>query len=59
MRAVPGALAGQAGAGVDTRRLTSGVEGLGRLMKAFVSAVWIREAMEGWGEELVRVFEHP
>lgn len=54
MRAVPGALAGQAGAGVDTRRLTSGVEGLGRLLKAFASARWIRDAMEAWGEEVVK-----
>ena len=53
MRAVPGALAGQAGAGIDTRRLTSGVEGLGRLLKAFVSTRWIRDAMEVWGEEVV------
>ncbi|KAF8322455.1 hypothetical protein DL93DRAFT_2223365 [Clavulina sp. PMI_390] len=53
MRAVPGALAGQAGHGVDRARLTSGVEGLGRLFKAYVSATWVREAMEAWGEDLV------
>jgi RAD50-interacting protein 1 len=59
MRVVPGALAGQAGAGVDTRRLTSGAEGLGRLLKAFVSAQWIRDAMEAWGEEVVGfIFHH-
>lgn len=55
MRAVPGALAGQAGHGVDRARLTSGVEGLTRLFKASVSAQWIKEAMEGWGEDLVRL----
>lgn len=53
MRAVPGALAGQPGHGVDRTKLTSGVEGLGRLFKAFVSAFWIKEAMESWGEDLV------
>ena len=53
MRAVPGALAGQAGHGIDRTRLTSGVEGLGRLFKAFVSASWVKEALETWGEELV------
>lgn len=54
MRAVPGALAGQPGHGVDRTQLTRGVEGLGRLFKAFVSASWIKEALESWGEELVR-----
>lgn len=53
MRAVPGALAGQAGHGIDRTQLTSGVEGLGRLFKAFVSASWVKEALESWGEELV------
>ncbi len=54
MRAVPGALVGQFGAGVDTKRLTSGTEGLKRLLKAYASAKWIKDAMESWGEELVR-----
>lgn len=49
MRAVPGALAGQA---VDRKRLTDGVEGLQRLLKAFVSARWITMAMQSWGEML-------
>jgi RAD50-interacting protein 1 len=53
IRAVPGALAGQAGAGVDNRRLTSGVHGLTRLVKALVSAESIKASMEQWGEDLV------
>ncbi|KAG8956967.1 hypothetical protein FRC00_004656 [Tulasnella sp. 408] len=52
VRAVPGALAGQVGHGVDTKRLTSGVEGLTRVVKALVSARWIKAAMEAWGEDL-------
>lgn len=56
MRAVPGALVGQTSHGVDRMRLTSGVEGLGRLFKASVSASWIKGALESWGEELVRNF---
>jgi RAD50-interacting protein 1 len=53
MRVVPGALAGQAGHQYDTRRLTSGVDGLQRLIKAFVSARWVTIAMQDWGEQLV------
>lgn len=53
VRAVPGALAGQVGHGADTKRLTSGVEGLSRIVKALVSARWVKAAMEGWGEDLV------
>lgn len=53
MRAVPGALAGQAGHQFDKRRLVDGVEGLQRLLKAFVSARWITIAMQSWGEMLV------
>ena len=52
MRAVPGALAGQAGHQFDRKRLTDGVEGLQRLLKAFVSARWITMAMQSWGEML-------
>ncbi|KAG8833096.1 hypothetical protein FRC17_000035 [Serendipita sp. 399] len=52
MRAVPGALAGQVGHQYDTKRLTSGVDGLQRLIKAFVSARWITIAMQNWGEQL-------
>jgi hypothetical protein len=53
LRAVPGALAGQVGHQSDTKRLTSGVEGLQRLVKAFVSARWTTLAMQAWGESLV------
>ncbi|KAG8953229.1 hypothetical protein FRC04_002639 [Tulasnella sp. 424] len=52
VRAVPGALAGQVGHGVDSKRLTSGVEGLTRVVKALVSARWIKAAMDAWGEDL-------
>lgn len=52
MRVVPGALAGQAGHQHDTRRLTTGVDGLQRLIKAFVSARWVTIAMQNWGEQL-------
>ena len=51
MRAVPGALA-DAGR-TDSRRLTSGVEGVQRLCKALVSAKYLAVAMEVWGEDLV------
>lgn len=53
MRAVPGALAGQAGHQIDRKHLVDGVEGLQRLLKAFVSARWITIAMQSWGETLV------
>jgi hypothetical protein len=53
MRAVPGALAGQGGHEFDRKRLTDGVEGLQRLLKAFVSARWITIAMQSWGEMVV------
>lgn len=53
MRAVPGALAGQVGYQGDTKRLTNGVEGLQRLIKAFVSARWVTIAMQRWGEQIV------
>jgi hypothetical protein len=33
--------------------MTSGVEGVKRLFKAFVSAEWIKTALDGWGEDLV------
>lgn len=60
MRAVPGALnvslggKEEGGVHVDTRTLTSGVEGVQRLCKALLSAKYIELLMEGWGEELVR-----
>lgn len=53
VRAVPGALAGQSGHGQDTRRMTSGVEGIQRLIKAMISASWIASALKSWGEDLV------
>ncbi|GAB1517499.1 hypothetical protein RhiTH_000548 [Rhizoctonia solani] len=52
VRAVPGALAGQVGAGVDARKLTSGHEGLQRLLKAYASAFAIKGAMEEWGDSI-------
>ncbi|CAE6412483.1 unnamed protein product [Rhizoctonia solani] len=52
VRAVPGALAGQVGAGVDTRKLTSGHEGLQRLLKAYASAFAIKSAMQEWGDSI-------
>jgi RAD50-interacting protein 1 len=59
VRAVPGALSvsltgKEEGVHVDTRRLTSGVEGVQRLCKALLSAKYIGVSMERWGEELVR-----
>ncbi|KAJ7462806.1 TIP-1 family-domain-containing protein [Mycena galericulata] len=58
VRAVPGALASvslgrdDGTVKVDTRRLTDGVEGVQRLCKAWLSARYMKTAMEGWGEEL-------
>ncbi|CUA72365.1 RINT1-like protein [Rhizoctonia solani] len=52
VRAVPGALAGQVGAGVDTRKLTSGNEGLQRLLKAYASASAMKSAMQEWGDSI-------
>lgn len=52
VRAVPGALSGQAGHGSDPRKLTGGVDGMGRLVKAGVSAHYIATAMERWGDDL-------
>ncbi|KAK7041921.1 hypothetical protein VNI00_008903 [Paramarasmius palmivorus] len=58
VRAVPGALGVTLGVkddtkvNVDTRRLTSGVEGVQRLCKALLSARHVEAAMEQWGEEL-------
>ena len=52
-RAVPGALAGQALHGQNTKRTTSGVDGTQRLVKAFLSTKYIITAMELWGEDSV------
>ena len=57
VRAVPGAL-GAASSG-DTRNRghpTTGVEGIMRLCKALVSARYMSNAMEGWGEDLVSFY---
>ena len=59
VRAVPGGLGvslggkEEGGVKVDTRTLTSGVEGVQRLCKALLSAKYIEVTMEGWGEDLV------
>ncbi|KAK7468575.1 hypothetical protein VKT23_003079 [Stygiomarasmius scandens] len=58
VRAVPGALGVTLGVkddtsvNVDTRHLTTGVEGVQRLCKALVSCRYIESAMEEWGEEM-------
>ncbi|OCF54147.1 hypothetical protein L486_08343 [Kwoniella mangroviensis CBS 10435] len=54
VRAVPGALAGNTRSGVhiDQAKLTSGKNGLERLMKAWLSGQWIQEGMTRWGDEL-------
>lgn len=52
VRAVPGALAGQGGSGPDTCGLTSGIEGVGKLVKAGVSAYFMAAEMEQWGEDI-------
>ncbi|KAF9269945.1 RINT-1 family protein [Marasmius fiardii PR-910] len=58
IRAVPGALGVSLGVkddvkvNVDTRRLTTGIDGVQRLCKAFLSAVHITSAMKAWGEDL-------
>ncbi|KIK99787.1 hypothetical protein PAXRUDRAFT_822405 [Paxillus rubicundulus Ve08.2h10] len=51
VRAVPGAL-GAEGTKMDTQRLTGGVEGSQRLCKALLSARYIENAMQNWGEEV-------
>jgi hypothetical protein len=56
IRAVPGALAAQVGVGADVRRLTLGVDGISRLVKALLSATWLRDAMEHWGDDIVGPF---
>ncbi|KAK0198491.1 TIP-1 family-domain-containing protein [Armillaria mellea] len=58
VRAVPGALGVNLGGkedssvNVDTRSLTSGVSGVQRLCKAFLSAHYLEISMEAWGEEM-------
>jgi hypothetical protein len=59
VRAVPGALAvsfstkDEGSVNIDTHKLTAGIEGIQRLCKAFLSAVFLESALEGWGEDLV------
>jgi RAD50-interacting protein 1 len=61
-RAMPGALGVSLGGNeegsvnVDVDKLTSGVEGVQRLSKAFLSAKFILAAMRIWGEELVGIY---
>lgn len=58
VRAVPGALGrdpSRGGGENSTKRLTSGVEGVQRLCKALISAKYVLNAMEAWGEDLVRL----
>lgn len=58
LRAVPGSLGVSLGRQeeatikVDSRRLTTGTDGLQRLCKALLSAKYIEMAMAGWGEEM-------
>lgn len=53
MRAVPGNLAGMEG---TSARLTNGLNGLQRLIRALVSASWMESTSKEWSEDLVRVF---
>ncbi|KAL7423932.1 hypothetical protein Q5752_001517 [Cryptotrichosporon argae] len=57
VRAVPGALAGNTRGGIqaDQARLTGGVHGLQRLVKAWFSAAYVRAALVGWADELLFV----
>ncbi|KAG7098927.1 hypothetical protein E1B28_000822 [Marasmius oreades] len=58
IRAVPGALGVSLGIkddksiNVDTQRLTTGIDGVQRLCKALLSAMYIATALKAWGEEL-------
>jgi hypothetical protein len=50
MRAVPGTLAGVEG---NSARLTNGLNGLQRLVRAFVSATWMEGVCREWSEDIV------
>lgn len=39
---------------VDQRSLTGGAEGLGRLIKAYLSTGWIMGSMREWADDPVR-----
>jgi hypothetical protein len=41
---------------VDQRSLTGGVEGLGRLIKAYLSAGWVLGSMREWADDPVCLF---
>ena len=58
IRAVPGALTGQATHGRDSKNMTSGVEGAQRLVKAYISARWMSSVLATWGEDLVGIYPH-
>lgn len=50
MRAVPGTLTG---ADSGSARLTNGLNGLQRLVRAYVSASWMASTCEEWSEDIV------
>ncbi|WVR05282.1 hypothetical protein IAU60_002294 [Kwoniella sp. DSM 27419] len=54
VRAVPGALAGNTRSGIhiDQAKLTTGKNGLERLIKAWLSGRWVAEAMRKWADDL-------
>ena len=51
IRAVPGSLAGGEG-GAGSARLTNGINGLQRLVRARVSASWMEATCKEWGEDV-------
>lgn len=51
MRAVPGSIAGGE-SGTNGPRLTNGVNGLQRLIRAAVSAHWMKDVCKEWSEDL-------
>ena len=54
VRSVPGALTHmRGGIHVDQKSLTGGVEGLGRLIKAYLSLKWIEGSMREWADDPV------
>jgi hypothetical protein len=44
---------------VDQRSLTGGVEGLGRLIKAYLSTGWVLGSMREWADDPVRPGHRP
>lgn len=54
VRAVPGALSGNARGGIHIdQRTTGGVAGLEKLIKARLSAGWVELALRGWADDVV------